>query len=74
MLIYKRVEFDDFTQDAADNGGRYWTQMCKKCVDKHGIDEKLLDNAGQGICGVAGCENESDYYVDFPEHEVEVNA
>lgn len=38
-------------------------------MKKHGISETLLDDAGQGTCSVAGCQNEADYYIDFPEEE-----
>lgn len=60
------VCFDDF---AKNEDGRYWACICKDCVKKHGISETLLDDAGQGTCSVAGCQNEADYYIDFPEEE-----
>lgn len=58
------VCFDDFVQDK-ENGD--WACMCKDCVNKYKIPERLLDETGQGICGVQGCNNEADYYIDFPE-------
>lgn len=60
------VCFDDF---AKNEDGRYWDYICKDCAKKHGISETLLDDAGQGTCSVAGCQNEADYYIDFPEEE-----
>lgn len=57
------VCFDDFVKN---EDGRYWACICKDCVKKHGISETLLDDAGQGMCSVAGCQNEADYYIDFP--------
>ena len=62
------VCFDDFVQDEESGG---WACMCKNCVNKYKITESLLDDAGQGICGVQGCDNEADYYIDFPEIEMQ---
>jgi DNA (cytosine-5)-methyltransferase 1 len=60
------VCFDDVVKN--EDGG-YWACICKDCVKKHNISENLLDNAGQGTCSVAGCWNEADYYIDFPQIE-----
>lgn len=60
------VCFDDVVKN--EDGG-YWTCICKDCVKKHNISENLLDDAGQGTCSVAGCWNEADYYIDFPQIE-----
>lgn len=60
------VCFDDVVKNE-DSG--YWACICKDCVKKHNISENLLDDAGQGICSVAGCWNEADYYIDFPQIE-----
>lgn len=60
------VCFDDFV---SNEDGKYWACICKDCVEKYGISEALLDDAGQGICSVAGCQNEADYYIDFPAEE-----
>lgn len=60
------VCFDDFVKNEDE---RYWACICKNCVDKYGVSETLLDDTGQGICSVAGCENEADYYIDFPAKE-----
>ena len=54
--------FDDITID--DNGYK-WSQVCNCHTKKLNISELMLDEAGQGICGVIGCENEADYYIDF---------
>jgi site-specific DNA-cytosine methylase len=61
------VRFDDFTINK-DTDGR-WAHICKDCVDKYGISEALLDDgcATGCTCGVQGCENEADYYIDIPE-------
>jgi len=66
LLRFYGVVFDDYTENAKGDGYGHWTQICQGCVDKHGIDKSLLDEAGQGICGVQGCENKADYYLDFP--------
>jgi len=47
-----------------------WSQICQGCLEKHKFDEKDADcfiswNEGHGICGVEGCNNESDHYIDF---------
>lgn len=60
------VCFDDVVKN--EDGG-YWACICKDCVKKHNISENILDDAGQGTCSVAGCWNEADYYIDFPQIE-----
>lgn len=63
-FVFKEVKFDDFEEDEYGT----WSQICQSCVDKYNIDEHCLDiESGRGICGVEGCENESDHYIDFPE-------
>ncbi len=60
------VRFDDFV---TNEDGSCWAYMCKECAEKYEISEKYLDNGcGGGICSVQGCENEADYYIDFPEN------
>lgn len=63
MLEYKGVVFDDFVE--SDYG--VWSQICDSCVNKHGISQSVLSTySGSGICDVKGCENEADYYIEFP--------
>lgn len=62
MGVINKSEFDDITKDG---NGQEWSQICSKCVTKKGIKESTLDDAGSGICGIKGCSNESDYYIDF---------
>lgn len=57
-----RELFDDITTGDEYND---WSQICNKCKVKLEIDDSLLDKNGSGICGVIGCNEESDYYVDF---------
>ena len=60
------VRLDDFV---TNEDGSCWAYMCKECAEKYEISEKYLDNGcGGGICSVQGCENEADYYIDFPEN------
>lgn len=59
------VCFDDFVMN---EDGSSWAYMCKECAKRYKISESLLDNnCGGGICGVHGCENEADFYIDFPD-------
>ena len=53
--------FDDVTY--GDEG--VWSQICSACVEKLGVCDSQLDDSGSGICGVQGCWNEADYYIDF---------
>ena len=58
------VCFDDF---ATNEDGSCWAHICKSCVERYKISETLLDDGcGGGTCGVQGCENEADFYIDFP--------
>lgn len=69
LVIAKNGKIVTFDDVAEDDNGHQWACICKECVEKYGIPEKLLDEAGQRICGVEGCENEADFYIDFPENE-----
>lgn len=70
-INFKDIIFDDVTD--ADEGLKLWSQICQSCVDKHNIDSKCLDEGtGHGICGVEGCDNESDHYIDFPDDEITI--
>lgn len=68
MLKYKGIVFDDYTI------GEYgvWSQVCDECARKHSMPRNLLDENGGGICGVKGCWNEADNYIDFPYGEFEI--
>jgi hypothetical protein len=68
-LDFNGIKFDDFVVDA---DGGVWSQVCNGCVDNHKIDEKHLSDEGSGICGVNGCDNESDKYIDWTVNEVTV--
>lgn len=49
------VKFDDFEDN--DPSGN-WSQICSSCQSKHPQLNPLLNDHGQGICGVVGCNNE----------------
>lgn len=58
---FLNIKFDDVTDDAYG----IWSQICTSCITKHNVDEKHLKDEANGICGVAGCENEAYKYIDF---------
>lgn len=70
-----KVIFDDWTQDDSwsqkgdsytHNNGR-WACMCSSCKEKYKVPRQYLHNGGGwSSCGVDGCRNEADYYIDFP--------
>lgn len=51
--------FDDIVLDEFG----VWTQLCKKHIPTHSKYGIYLDDIGSGICGVIGCEEESDNYL-----------
>lgn len=61
--------FDDFyKQDDVSMhfDTSHWTQVCDSCATKHKLLDSYLDiGSGHGICGVKGCNNQSDHYYDF---------
>lgn len=67
MYKFRNVIFEDVD---VEDGNSVWTGICQSCVDKHNVNEKLLDNAGCGHCMVEGCNNTADYYIDMPSDEV----
>jgi hypothetical protein len=69
MFEYNGIKFDDANRKRND-GLNDWSQVCQHCVDKYHIDHSKLDDAGSGICGVSGCSNEADYYIDFQDGEL----
>jgi hypothetical protein len=63
---YKGITFDDFTSAKDSSSELPYSQICKKCVSKFaGISNCISDSPSTSICGVRGCDNESDYYIDF---------
>jgi len=70
MITVQGVKLDDHEINTYFQDLSYgWTQICESCRSKfseHGIDH----NSGHGICGVFGCENDSNHYLDFDKSEV----
>jgi len=55
----------------------YWTQCCEKHKESLEKDNAnvIFDKCGEGICGIEGCEEQSNYYVDFLENSfIEING
>ena len=63
MLKHRGITFDDYV---VENNG-VWTQICTTCAEKHHIATARLSGgaSNESICGVAGCENEANFYLDF---------
>lgn len=61
---YKNVVFDDFV---IERNGNAWSEICSECKTKHHLEkDKISDNAAADIiCGVQGCNNKAEYYIDF---------
>ena len=61
--------FDDWVEveeEYKDSGHDTWTQVCDTCAKKHHLPSSRLSiGEGHGICGVKGCDKESDHYYDF---------
>ena len=67
-----KEKFDDITVDKTN--GHEWSQICKTCVQEHNLTKYVNPESkgyGNGICGVTGCNNEADYYIDFPDNSKE---
>ncbi len=67
VLGYKNIHFDDFEIDQYG----IWSQICINCHKKNFISHKIDDYPGSDvICGVKGCANEAEFYIDFIEKNV----
>jgi hypothetical protein len=60
-MEYSLVIFDDFIIEDEGN----WSQICDKCFLKHFSSHSVTNIPNSLICGVEGCQNEADYYLDF---------
>jgi hypothetical protein len=61
-MEYSSVIFDDFVIEDEAN----WSQICDKCFTKRFINHHVsIIPIANLICGVEGCQNEADYYLDF---------
>jgi hypothetical protein len=74
ILIYKGIEFDEFTRDEYG----LWGEICQHCLDKNPQLKEDIDDGmtAMGCCSVRGCKNtgedqeENHYYIDFKKEEV----
>lgn len=75
-IEWRDMVFDDFVahdeQERKEYGTWGWSQVCPKHADmiKEARGDNLLDDCGSGICGVEGCNEDGEYYIDFPLKEV----
>ena len=67
----RHVKYSELFDDKAgpyEEGMNGWSQICENCVTAHDIPRIMLDtDRGYGICGIEGCANEADHYIDFPD-------
>lgn len=65
---FRGIVFDDVCVNVED-GLHDWSGLCEECRTKHELvdteDCGIDYNCGSGVCGVEGCQNESDHYIDF---------
>ena len=59
------ITFDDFTENEKGLENSHWTQVCEDCRNKYNFPFSDLDDVGYGICGVLGCQNEADFYLEL---------
>ena len=63
--LHKILTIDDF-DDVVEGEDSPWSQLCEKHkikMEQDGTDN--IAEGGSGICGVKGCNHESEYYIDF---------
>ncbi|WP_341323442.1 hypothetical protein NSQ62_08185 [Solibacillus sp. FSL H8-0523] len=54
-------QFDDVT-----NSEGVYSQICNACVNALAVEKNKLDfNAAIGICGVKGCNNDAEHYINL---------
>lgn len=66
---FQGIVFDDVVLKDSD-GYKDWSQVCHDCVQEHRLhahkDAIIKDISVSGqTCGIAGCSNEADFYIDF---------
>ena len=67
LLKLENMIFDDFTIDDGEQMTR-WTQVCESHSQPFKDNKTnctLSSCAGEPICGVDGCEDIAEYYLDF---------
>lgn len=58
---YYGIEFVDIVCDPSET----WSQICEDCLTDEVPESKLSVDPTYSKCGVAGCHNDADYYIDF---------
>ena len=58
---FKEIQFDDIVIDKLGS----WTQVCDKCIKNHLLEVWDEIPSDGFICGVKGCSNIANYYLDF---------
>lgn len=67
-----KIVFDDYV-DTSDEFGTCWSQIYPRCIKRYksALNGRLSDGgSGYAICGVEGCCNTAETYVDFKRNEV----
>jgi hypothetical protein len=61
-LEFKGLKFEDYVEEM---DGSVWSYICNFHSTR--VDDSMLDPAGKCdcLCGVKGCENTSEFYIDF---------
>ena len=68
-IVVQGVELDDHVINTDKDCSYGWTQICESCRSKFS-EYGIAHNESYGVCGVTGCENDSEHYLDFDESEV----
>lgn len=70
VKIYN-VTLDDWVRNEPDKDLSFgWTQVCNRHAKE--FPECMVDfGSGNGICGVKGCSQEAEHYVDFDREDID---
>lgn len=69
MIALHGVTLDDYEINSDRELNYGWTQICEGCRSKF-LQHGVAHDEGHGICGVYGCDNISDHYLDFDKWEI----
>tara|TARA_R110000803_G_scaffold114067_1_gene182539 strand:+ start:9304 stop:9675 length:372 start_codon:yes stop_codon:yes gene_type:complete len=61
------LDIENFDDVVTDKDGEKWSQLCighSGQMEDEGT-KHFINSMGDGICGVKGCDVESEYYIDF---------
>ena len=63
------IEFDDYVETTEDGITTAWASVCVPCITRYEIPEAVLSDCPcSDTCGVKGCSNEADFYIDFNDY------